>query len=164
MYSSFIMLYMIIIEEICKICGQPINSYEYWVTTDYNDYFCSENCYQKVYDSDEDSEFIHVSTCPGYSDCEQLNNIRNGCRHEHVITHPESIFDIPNIDIPPRWCSPIELSLVRTTVKLYDFISDSEMKSTKLNEEMLTLTKINVVLAIVMTVFTILNLIIVFVK
>lgn len=54
--------------------------------------------------------------------------------------------------------------IVRTTVKLYDFISDSEMKSTKLNKEMLNLTKINVVLAIVMTVFTILNLIMVVLK
>lgn len=155
---------MIEIDENCKICGKPIDSYDYWVTTDYKDYFCSENCYQKVYDSDEDSEFINISTCPGYSDCEQLNNIRNGCRYEQVITHPKSIFDIPTPFIPPRWCSPVELSLVRTTVKLFDFISESEKESAKLNKKMLKLTRINVVLAIVMAFFTILNLIIMLFK
>lgn len=152
---------MLYIEENCKICGKPIDSYEYWVTTDNKDYFCSEECYKEVYDEDVESEFVHVSTCPGYADCERLNNIRDICRHEHIIVHSGGLFDDLDIEIPPRWCSPTELSLVRTTSRLYNFIIESEEKTGKLNREMLELTKINVILAGVMIIFSIVNLIIV---
>lgn len=152
---------MIYIEENCKICGEPIDSYEYWVTTDKEDYFCSEECYKEIFKEDSESEFVHVLTCPGYADCERLNNIRDMCRHEYVIAHSGGIFDSVDCEILPRWCSPTELSLVRTTSRLYNFIIDSEEKTDKLNKEMLKFTRINVVLAGVMIFFSILNLIVI---
>ena len=152
---------MIIIEENCKICGKSIDSYEYWVTTDNMDYFCSEECYKEIFDEDLESEFVHVSTCPGYVDCERLNNIRDICRNEHIIVHFGELFDNLDFEIPPRWCSPTELSLVRTTSRLYNFIIESEEKTDKLNKEMLKLTRINVILAGVMIIFSIVNLVII---
>lgn len=153
---------MIYIEKNCQICGKPIDSYDYWVTTDNIDYFCSEECYKEVYDEDLDSEFIHVLTCPRYADCERLDNIRDMCRSEHVIVHSKGLIDCINVEIPPRWCSPTELSLVRTTSRLYNFILESEEKNDKLNKEMLKFTRINVVLAGVMIFFSIVNLIVIF--
>ena len=152
---------MITIEDNCEVCGNPIDSYEYWVKTDNNEYFCSEKCYKKIFDEDKNSKFVHVLMCPGYLDCERLNNIRDMCRHEHVIRHSQSMFDIPDMEILPKWCNPLELSLVRTTVRLYEFILDSEKKSDESNNEMLKLTKINVIMAGVMIFFTILNLILI---
>lgn len=152
---------MIYIEENCKICGKPIDSYEYWVTTDYEDYFCSEECYKEVFDEDLNTDFIHVLTCPGYADCERLNNIRDICRHEHVIAHSGGLFGDFDFEITPRWCNPTELSIVRTTSRLYNFILESEERSDKLNNEMLKLTRINVILAGIMIIFSIVNLIII---
>lgn len=151
---------MKIINNNCKICGNKINSYEYWVTKNQKDYFCSEECYKKIYDEDMDSEFIHISTCPGYKDCEKLNNIRIKCRTEHNISHPKSAFDNYNANITRNWCDPAQLSIIRTNVKTYEFIIDSQNKTDKINKETIKLSKLNVILAIVMIGISLINLII----
>ena len=154
---------MEIINNNCKICGNKINSYEYWVTKNHEDYFCSEECYKKIYNEDMDSEFIHISTCPGYKDCEKLNNIRRMCRTEHNISHPKSAFDIYNTEFHIDWCDPAQLSIIRTNVKTYEFIVDSQEKTDSINKETIKLSKLNVILALVMIGISLINLIVMYI-
>ena len=61
------------------------------------------------------------------------------------------------IDFPVHRCPPAEISIIRTNMKLYDFVKKSEEHSSKLNEETLELTKSNVRLAKVMLILTAVN-------
>lgn len=142
---------------------KKINSYEYWVTKNHEDYFCSEECYKKIYDEDMDSEFIYISTCPGYKDCEKLNNIRRMCRIENTISHPKSQYDF-NLETPITWCNPAQLSIIRTNVKTYEFIVDSQEKTDSINKETIKLSKLNVILAFVMIGISLINLIVMIVN
>ena len=138
-----------------KICGSKINSYDFYVTDDKKEFFCSNDCCKEYHDKIGYSNYIHFSTCGGYYDCEKLNNIDDRCRSFNKINFSQMGFS--SIDVIPNRCPPAEISIIRTNMKLYDFVKKSEEQSSKLNEETLKLTKSNVKLAKVMLILTAVN-------
>lgn len=139
----------------CKVCGSEINSYDFYVTDDQTEFLCSEDCCRDYFDKTGYSNYIHYSICGGYYDCEKLNNIDGRCRTSNEINFSQ--LGSPILEIPPNRCPPAEISIIRTNMKLYNFVKQSEEQSSKLNEETLNLTKYNVHLTIVMLVLAALN-------
>lgn len=139
----------------CKICGSDINSYDFYVTDNKKEFFCSNDCCEINHDKTGYSDYIHFSTCGGYYDCKKLNNIDDRCKTSNKINFSNMVFS--SIDITPNRCPPAEISIIRTNMKLYDFVKQSEEKSSKLNEETLKLTKSNVKLAKAMLILTAVN-------
>ena len=139
----------------CKICGSYINSYDFYETDDKTEFFCSQECCKKFYKETNVNDFIHASTCGGYYDCKKLNNIDDRCRTFNKINF--SPLGFPPMDITPNRCPPAEISIIRTNMKLYDFVIKSEEESSRLNEETLELTKSNVKLAKTMLILTAAN-------
>lgn len=138
----------------CKVCGSNIDSYDFYVTEDKTEFFCSYDCCEKFCEETNVMDFIHASTCGGYYDCKKLNNIDGRCRTFNEINlDPLNL----NMDITPNRCPPAEISIIRTNMKLYDFVKKSEEQSSKLNEETLEFTKSNVRLAKVMLILTAVN-------
>ena len=146
----------------CEICGSEINSYDFYITEDKNSFFCSQDCCKEFYMESNEENFVHASTCGGYYDCKRLNNISDRCRTFHKINF--SPYNISPVDILPNRCFPAEISIIRTNMKLYDFVIESEKQSSKLNEETLKLTKSNVKLAKAMFAVTIFNSILILIQ
>lgn len=138
----------------CKVCNAEIDSYDFFATDKMDMFFCSEDCCKEYYDETGYDDYRHVSTCGGYYDCEKLNNISDRCRTCHKINFSE--FGV-SLDFPVNRCPPAEISIIRTNMKLFDFVKKSEEQSSKLNEETLELTKSNVRLAKVMLILTAVN-------
>ena len=126
----------------CKVCVSEINSYDFYVTDNQTEFFCSEDCCRDYFDKTGYSDYIHYSTCGGYYDCEKLNNIDGRCRTSNEINFSQ--FGSHVLEILPNRCPPAEISIIRTNMKLYNFVKESEEQSSKLNEETLNLTKFNV--------------------
>ncbi|MBQ6139332.1 MAG: hypothetical protein IJI80_06605 [Methanobrevibacter sp.] len=129
-------------EKRCKICDSKINSYDFYVTSDENEFFCSNDCCKENFNKTGYQDYIRFSTCVGYYDCEKLNNIDDRCRTSNKINFSQ--FGSSSIDLLPNRCPPAEISIIRTNMKLYNFVKQSEEQSSKLNEETLNLTKYNV--------------------
>ena len=138
----------------CKVCGSEINSYDFYVTDNQKEFFCSEDCCSDYFDETGYSDYIHYSTCGGYYDCEKLNNIDGRCRTSNEINFSQ--FG-PVLEFLPHRCPPAEISIIRTNMKLYNFVKQSEEQSSKLNEETLNLTKFNVKLTKAMLVLAAIN-------
>lgn len=62
-------------------------------------------------------------------------------------------------DIGKR-CSPAQISIIRSNIKLFDFVKKTEEESSKLNQETLKHTRINTGLAVAMLITSVVNLII----
>lgn len=139
----------------CKICGSYINSYDFYVTDDKTEFFCSQECCKKFYNETNVNDFIHESTCGGYYDCKKINNIDDRCKTSTKINFSHLGFS--TIDITPNRCPPAEISIIRTNMKLYEFVKKSEDESSRLNKETLELTKSNVKLAKAMLILTAAN-------
>lgn len=139
----------------CKICGSKINKYDFYSTIDKKEFFCSEKCCEDNYYNTEYDNYIYISTCGGYFDCKKLDNVYDMCRIVRKIQFPKRILD--NLNIPPKRCPPAEISIIRTNMKLYDFIKTSEKQSSELNNETLKLTKSNVKLAKAMLALSTIN-------
>lgn len=139
----------------CKTCESEINSYNFFTTDDKKEFFCSKDCCKKNYDDTGYQDYLHFSTCGGYYDCKKLNNISGMCQTVHEIHFSQ--FGMPSLDFPVHRCPPAEISIIRTNMKLYDFVKKSEEESSRLNEETLELTKSNVKLAKAMLIFTVAN-------
>ena len=101
------------------------------------------------------SDYIHYSTCGGYYDCEKLNNIYGRCRTSNEINFSQ--LGSPILEILPNRCPPAEISIIRTNMKLYNFVKQSEEQSSELNEETFNLTKFNVKLTKAMLVLAAIN-------
>lgn len=139
----------------CKCCGSEINSYDFYVTADENNFFCSNDCCKDYFYRTGHSEYIHHSTCGGYYDCEKLNNIDDRCKISNNINF--SSLGFSSIDILPNRCPPAEISIIRTNMKLYNFVKQSEEQSSKLNEETLNLTEYDVKLTKAMLFLAVIN-------
>ena len=157
---------------VCEKCGSEINSYNFFTDYTKKKFFCSRECCKEYYYETDVEDYIHVSTCGGYYDCKKLNNIDGRCRTVNEINF-SPLYGISAIDIPPNRCPPAEISIIRTNMKLFDSVKQSEEKSSKLNEktlnltekslelnsETLKLTKSNVTLAKAMLILTAINVI-----
>lgn len=139
----------------CKVCKSDIDSYDFFATEDMEEFFCSEDCCKKNYNEMGYNDYRHISTCGGYYDCKKLNNISDMCQTDHEIHFSQ--MGMSTLDFPVHRCPPAEISIIRTNMKLYDFVKKSEEHSSKLNEETLELTKSNVRLAKVMLILTAVN-------
>lgn len=64
----------------------------------------------------------------------------------------------------PSFCSPSEVSMIKSNVKLLNFVEESEKRATELNNETLILTKDNIKLAKAMLTVSIFNLVLIVVQ
>ena len=62
------------------------------------------------------------------------------------------------------FCHPSEVSVIKSNVRLLNFVEESEKRATELNNETLKLTKDNVKLAKAMLIVSIVNLILICVQ
>lgn len=66
---------------------------------------------------------------------------------------------VPQNSDYPSWCSPAEVSIIVSNMKLFDFVKKSEEESSRLNAESLTQNRLTNLLTWVMLVVSIVNLI-----
>lgn len=152
---------------VCSQCGEPINNFDYYLTPKGEYIFCSEDCCKEFYkEHKEYYTFYDVDICPGYNDCKKFDNIRDMCKYEKKINlKPKNRvpYDNRNVskmaDIGKR-CSPAQISIIRSNIKLFDFVKKTEEESSKLNQETLKHTRINTGLAVAMLITSVVNLII----
>ncbi|WP_296879032.1 hypothetical protein [uncultured Methanobrevibacter sp.] len=145
--------------ENCKICNNKIDPEEYFTNSDKSYYLCSEECADKI----KDEDIYQIKYCIAYDECKQLNNLRQKCRFEEKYTG--SRFN-PYAPMPkhPNFCHPSEVSVIKSNVRLLNFVEESEKRATELNNETLKLTKDNVKLAKAMLIVSIVNLILICVQ
>ena len=145
--------------EHCKICNNKIDHDEYFTNSDKSYYLCSEECADKI----KDEDIYQIKYCIAYDECKQLNNLRQKCRFEEKYTG--SRFN-PYAPMPkhPNFCHPSEVSVIKSNVRLLNFVEESEKRATELNNETLKLTKDNVKLAKAMLIVSIVNLILICVQ
>ena len=132
--------------ENCKICNNKIDPEEYFTNSDKSYYLCSEECADKI----KDEDIYQIKYCIAYDECKQYTS---------------SGFN-PYAPMPkhPNFCHPSEVSVIKSNVRLLNFVEESEKRATELNNETLKLTKDNVKLAKAMIIVSIVNLILICVQ
>ena len=154
--------------EVCSQCGGVISKFDFYLTPDKKYIFCSEDCCKEFYEEhNEYDTFKDVDICPGYNDCKKFDNIREKCAYVGEIDfnpHPGDYLDNTGLSknlVTGNRCSPAQISIIRSNIKLFDFVKKTEEESSKLNQETLKLTRINTLLAVAMLITTVINLIII---
>lgn len=145
---------MKLINERCTMCDSKINPYEFFISEEGSKFFCSPECCKDYYNKFHEEYFIYKSICSGYDECYELNNISERCKTEKKLHMSQ--YGFPHGFKQTR-CLPSEISIIRTNMKLYNFVKQSDERSSKLNEETLELAKSNVKLAKAMLIFTVAN-------
>ena len=107
--------------------------------------------------------YIIVKYCIAYNECKQLNNLRRMCTFEEK--YNDSSYN-PYTSLPKHlnFCHPSEVSVIKSNVKLLNFVEESEKRATELNNETLKLTKDNIKLAKAMFAVTIFNSILIIIQ
>lgn len=145
--------------EKCKICNNKIDPDEYFTNHDESYYLCSEECADKI----KDEDIFHIKYCIAYNECNQLNNLRRMCTFEEKY-NSSSLNPYSSLSKHPNFCHPSEVSVIKSNVKLLNFVEESEKRATELNNETLNLTKDNVKLAKAMFAVTIFNSILIIIQ
>lgn len=144
--------------ETCKICNDKINPDHYFTNKSESYYICSEECADKI----RDEELYQIQYCIAYDECDQLNNLRQMCIFEEKYTGGFNLYSpLPK---HPNFCSPSEVSMIKSSVKLLNFVKESEERATELNNETLKLTHDNIKLAKAMFAITIFNSILIIIQ
>lgn len=149
--------------EVCSQCGEPINNFDYYLTLKGEYIFCSEDCCEEFYEEhNEYDTFENEILCPAYYDCEKFDNIRNMCIHTSKLRFGLAKLNLENsvVTNSVEWCSPADVTIIRSNIKLFDFVKKTEEESSKLNQETLKHTRINTGLAVAMLITSVVNLII----
>lgn len=145
----------------CKICGDEINENEFFTDSNKKYFLCSEECCKEYKKRTGEEDFIFASKCNGYDDCKELNNISDKCL---IVDELQLSYAGFPLGYKPVRCQSAELFIIRTNMKLYNFVKESEEKSSKLNEETLELAKTNIMLVRAMFKLTIVSVFLVFVQ
>ncbi|WP_296856864.1 hypothetical protein [uncultured Methanobrevibacter sp.] len=145
---------MKLINERCNECDSKIDPYEFFINNDGSNFFCSEKCCKQYYNRTHEELFIYKSICSGYDECHELNNISERCKTEKELRMSQ--YGFPQ-GFKQNRCLPSEISIIRTNMKLYNFVKQSEEQSSKLNEKTVNLTKFNVNLTIAMLLLAAIN-------
>lgn len=150
----------------CSVCNSEINAYEFYMSEDKKQYFCSVDCAEQRL---EESNFMETITgygfCPAYRYCKQLDNIRGKCTFKHELTKSQfSASHIPRSYESPNYCSPAETSQIISNVKLFNYVKRSEEDSAELNKSSFELNKSTYSLTRVMLFVSIANLILIVVQ
>lgn len=113
-----------------KILGKPFN-------------FCSKGCVEAFSKSKEnlrDFELYEINRCVGYYDCERLDNLRRMCEETKAIKKEVGLFSLPHIPML-RKCSPAEVGIIKSNLRLLDLFEKFDKTSTEITQEMLKHTK-----------------------
>lgn len=153
--------------EVCSQCGGVISKFDFYLTPDKKYRFCSEDCCKEFYEEhNEYDTFKDVDICPGYNDCKKFDNIREKCAYVGEIDfnpYPGDYLANTGLSknlVTGNRCSPAQISIIRSNIKLFDFVKKTEEESSKLNQETLKHTRINTGLAVAMLITSVVNLII----
>lgn len=150
--------------EVCDRCGELTSEFDYYQTLDGEYIFCSKECCEEFYEEhNEYDTFENEILCPAYYDCEKFDNIRNMCIHTSKLRFGLAKLNLENsvVTNSVEWCSPADVTIIRSNIKLFDFVKKTEEESSKLNQETLKLTRINTLLAVAMLITSVINLIII---
>lgn len=153
--------------EVCDQCGELTSEFDYYQTLDGEYIFCSKECCEEFYEEhNEYDTFKDVDICPGYDDCKKFDNIRGMCAYVGEIDFnplPRDYLSNTGLSkniVTEKRCSPAQISIIRSNIKLFDFVKKTEEESSKLNQETLKHTRINTGLAVAMLITSVVNLII----
>lgn len=131
--------------------------------------FCSLECLKKFVNSIEnveDYKIYEVTRCVGYYDCKKLSNLRRMCESvvplevEDITSSRVSAFEVLAAKAMYPSCSPAEVGIIKSSIKLLDIFEKFDREATKINKEMLHHTREMNRLTKLILAFTILNLII----
>ena len=148
------------INKKCFKCNSEISSSRFYVTGDNKYHFCSEECFENSVYFFPESTFRLVKVCPGYDYCSELENTRKKCIFIKELTEDRhSPLYSKKLNEYPNWCSPAEVSIIMSNMRLFNFVKKSEKEASILNKETIELTRRNNHLAIAMLIVTIANLI-----
>ena len=151
----------------CKQCGEIPSEFEYYSTLDEKYIFCSEDCCEDFYEEHKEYDiFKDINICPGYYACKKFDNIRNMCIHTYCLRFGKAKYknkmNFSNSIPKGEWCSPAEVSIIKSNIKLFDFVKKTEDESSKLNKETLIHTRVNTILAVAMLFTSVINLVLLF--
>ncbi len=150
----------------CVICNSEISSYEFYMTEDKKQYFCSKECAEKRLNEYNFMEsIVGCGFCPAYRYCKQLDNIRGKCTFKHKLTKNQfGDYHYPRLSESPSYCSPAEASQIISNVNLFNYVQKSEEQSAELNKSSLELNKSTYSLTKLMLFVSIANLILIVVQ
>ena len=114
---------MKLINERYNMCYSKINHYKFFIMEEDNKFFCYQECCKDYYNKLHEEYFIYKFICSGYDECYELNNISERCKTEKKL-------NISQYGFPQEFkqirCSPSEISIIRTNMKLYNFVKQSD--------------------------------------
>lgn len=105
--------------------------------------FCSKDCAENFLrnkENLENFELYEINRCVGYYDCERLDNLRRMCEDAKAIKDETELFSLLHIPIA-RKCSPGEVGIIKSSLKLLDLLEKFDETSKVINQEMLKHTK-----------------------
>lgn len=130
------------LKDECDECHTDYNLTLYEIDTPDKVFHLCPNCYDEYKIHFADYDIKEISKCPGYYYCEKLDNLRGKCTHEEEIKVNLSKYSLMSTYKPPiNWCSAADVSMIKTTVALSDYIKKSEEEANKINHETLKLNK-----------------------
>jgi len=137
----------------CEQCSNQLYEYNFLSLRKYREInddeileeshdFCSTECAKKFIEGREvtgEFELYEITRCVGYYDCERLDNLRVACESREPVVK-SGPFDLPHTQLRPN-CSPAEVGMIKSSLKLLDLFEQFERSSTQLSQEMLDHTK-----------------------
>jgi len=102
-------------------------------------FYCKNFIEGKGKEITNEFELYRITRCVGYYDCERLGNLRIACESREPVVK-SGPFDLLHIQLRPN-CSPAEVSIIKSSLKLLDLLEQFERNSTQLSQEMLRHTK-----------------------
>lgn len=157
----------------CFQCKKTLNPFNYLSLRKYEEIddnerlkvsydLCSTECLNKILESevsyDNGFEFCEISRCVGYYDCKRMDNLRRICESRELKSlSNHSIYGLVTARRAPA-CSPAEVGIIKSNIKLLDLIDKFDKSSTQISKETLEHTKDMKNLTWVILIATLLNL------